>query len=581
MTNRFGALDILMVGLEEPGEPLQKESLLSLKRMTDRLADSKAQGVLLSRSLTNLNTIRQDEFGVVNTEMLMNKDPESDEDLEVLRGRIQADTQARGSFVSEDLRAYVIIVRADSQRDDREVAALVQEIVEEERGAMQAIYFGAPFIADQITSRVYQELPMIVALFVVLLLVPLVLFSGKLVLALSIVGCAGISLVWWLSLLQVFGVDLTASASGAALVLLPLGTFAFTRMAEQRMRGAGEGQIPWSIVGLVLSGAVGFGMLSFFPVPYLSQFGQVAGIGMVALAACALLLVVPLLSFFKPCEWATSIRPTLIRPATAWVTALLLLGGSAVAASKSRFAISPRSIFSPDEPVGRAMGFFDQHFGGADLLQVSAMGNLRKPANLARLMRLTDLLEGTPLFSDVRSVSQVVGMLNEQFGGLHRIPPSATALGNLWFFLEGNPDVRPLVMDDRSEAMVAARVVPDTDLAPGRWAETARRAVEASAAVGSEAALLRLKALRDRYGLELSNSRITAAVNGAMHQSAEQLEALRERVLKETREFMYSDESPFEPTKEEWKTMEGLLRSDTPGSLTAAVAKMEGYREME
>ena len=581
MTNRFGALDILMVGLEEPGEPLQQESLHRLARMTNRLVESKPQGVLLARSMTNLSTISQGEDGTINTDLLMNKSPESVEDLEALERRILSDTQVRGSFVSEDLRAYVIIVRVDPDRDGRAVASLVQEVVEEERGEMKAIYFGAPFIAGQITSRVYQELPMIIALFVGLLLVPLVLFSGKLVLALTVVGCAGISLVWWLSLLQVFRVDLTTTASGAALVLLPLGSLAFARVAELRMRGGGAGSVPRRIIGLLLAGAVGFGILSFFSMPYLSQFGRVAGLGMVALAACCLLLLMPLLSFFKPTEWSTSIRPTLIRPATAWVTALLILVGSTAATLRTRFYISPRDIFAPEEPVGLAMGFFDQHFGGADLLQISVLGDLREPANAARLMRLTDLLEGNPLFLDVRSVSQVLGMLNEQFGGLHRIPPARAALGNLWFFLEGNPDVRPLVRDDRNEAMIAARIFPNTEVAPQNWAETARAAVRASAAVGAEAAQLRLKALCARYGMDMDDARIIAVVNGAMHQSAGQLDEIRDRVLRELHEYMLSDESPFEPTDAEWTTMEGLLRADAPGSLTAAVGKMESFLDME
>ena len=593
LTNRFGALDLLMVGLEEPGEPLSNDSLQRIARITGKLSEHKADGVLFARSVTNLDTIRQDETGLINADLLVNKMPDTVEEHEAMMQRVLADTQARGSFVSHDLRAYMLLIRTNPDKDSRRVAEIVRSVVEEERGDMPAIYFGAPFIEGMITSQVYSTVPLIAGLFVVLLLIPILLMVRRLVAPLLVITTAGVALVWWLGLLQLLSIDLTATASGAALVLLALGAVLYARRAEQWLNRAPQGSIPPATPGfgyarllvLALGGAAAYSTLMFWPVPFLAHFGQVMAVGLVAVALCGVLLFLPLLSYLRPHPTPGAGPPThRIKPAIAVATAVLVLAGGVFAATKGRFLLNPREIFSADDEVGQAMSFFDRHFGGAEVMQIRVRGDFRNPGNCARLMRLTDLLEGSPLFGDVRSHSQVLAMLNGQFGGAYRIPPDPEALNNLWFFLEGNEDIRTLVTDNRAEAMIAVRIKPDSGIAQERWSSIAAQAIQQSAQVNPALTLERLLALRDRYGLDLDRKTLAALVDElALSASAQaQRKALLE-TLEKLRQAMQSDESPFEPTGEEWAAMEKLLQT-VPGSqksLATAIAGMDGFKDME
>lgn len=581
LTNRFGALDILMVGLEEPGEPFCIDSLERLAAITRQLGDHRGDGLALVRSLTNLDTIRKGADGTIDADLLVNSMPDSPAGRAALMERVRGDAQAPGSFISHDMRAYVIILKLDPGKDSRELAQLVRRIVEAERGNLTPAYFGAPFIETMITDGIYRQLPLIAGLFVILLLIPVVLLVRRIVPVLLILGSAGIAVVWWLGLLQLFGVELTATASGAALVLLALAAVLYARPVQLHLEGATGAT---SFLLLALAAALGLTVLVCFPIPFIAHFGQVAAIGMVAVALVGGLLLLPAAS------WLTALpppgagpSPRRIRPAVAWTVAALLMAGGSYAALQGSFLLSPRELFAPDDEVGRAMAFFDRHLGGADVLQIGATGDFRDPANCARLMRLTDLLQGDPLFADVRSVTQVLGMLSEQFGDSHRIPPDREALNNLWFFVEGNPDLRALVSDDRDDAMIAARIFPQTDLAMARWADVARRAVDQSATRGREGALARLLALGNHHRLPLREPALAAVLDDVLA-TADPAHAVARKtaVLHELHSFMHSEEAPFEPTEGEWNELSGLLdKGAGTKPLEAAISAMESYREWE
>ncbi len=585
LTERFGALDLLMVGLEEPDEPFRIESLQRLSRITDRLAERKAEGILLSRSLTNLDNIEQGEDGTIHAGLLLDRLPENDADREAVMERVLANPQALGSFVSRELRAYVLILKLDPEKDSRKAAQLVRAIVESERGDLAAAYFGAPFIETMITDQVYRQVPLVASLFLLLLLVPVVMLVRRVVPVLLIFGCAGVAVLWWLGLLALLRVELTATASGAALVLVAVAAVLYARLVQQRLEGAGPREIPAiRLLGLVVAAGAGLFLLLLFPVPFLAHFGQVAGIGMAAVALAAILLVVPASTFVAPREpRGAGPSPRRIRPAVAAAVTVAMLAGGGYAASRGRFVMSPRDLFAADDEVGRAMAFFDRHLGGADVLQISVRGDLRKPANAMRLMRLTDLLQGEALFADVRSVTQVLGMLSEQFGGIHRIPVAPEALNNLWFFLEGNPDVRPLVNDDRNDAMIAARIFPQTDLAMARWVQVAEDAVARSLEQGRDAATERLLALGRAQGLMLRRQAVADLLDQTLAEASPERQAKRlEATVDRLGEFMRSDEAPFEPSETEWKTLRGLLlRGASKEELQQAVVKMEGFIEWE
>ncbi len=565
LTRRFGGFDVLMVGLEEPSGSATVEGLAAVARVTDALGERKADGVLLARSVTNVPSIREDEEGQIDTDLLVPELPSSPATLAETVGRIRGDAQVVGSLVGRDLAGYLVLVRADMRKDASRVAALVRDVVEEGRGPLTAVYYGAPFVSNFVSRAVYAQLPWLAPLFALLLLGLAFGVSRRPLVTIVALVAAGLSLLGWLGLLLVTGQTVTATSMGAALPVLAIAAVVFARGAEARALGLAPASIfPLRTALLLLAGGGALALLTLVRVPYLAHFGHAAGLGLGAVALTGLLFFVPLTTLLRTAPASASARepssPSGLAPRLAVGLALAVVGFGVWGGSGLRFWTNPREMFLPGDEVGRALGFFDRHFGGADLLQVSLKGDLRDPAVTARLLRLSDLLEGDGAFTDVRSVAQVVAFLGKSFNGLSRIPPSREALGNLWFLLEGNEDVRPLVSSNRDEAMLAARI-PFPPPAGGDWVAAALRAAARSAEAGPVGSRHRLRALCFRYGLACDDARLEAVVASASE--PEPAEVLARRAASagtKVRAFLDSEESPVVPSDTEWDALAPVLQ---------------------
>jgi len=579
LTRRFGGLDMLMVGLEEPSGAMTVDGLAAVARVTEALAERKADGVLLARSVVNVESIREDEEGQLDTDVLIPELPTTPAEVTAVVARVRNEAQVVGSLIGRDLASYLVLVRADMRKDAGAVAALVRQVVEEGKGPLDAVYYGAPFVGNFVSRAVYAQLPWLGPLFALLLLgLGLGVSRRPLVLAVAL-GSAGLSLVAWLGLLVLTGQTLTTTSAGAALPVLAIAAVVFARGAEARAAGLAPAAVfPLSSALMLLGGALAFGVLGFVPVPYLAHFGRAAGLGLVAVALTGLVVFVPLAAGLRVRGPAPVAPPRRLAPRVAVALALVVVAFGLWGGSGLRFWTNPRDLFRPGDEVGRALTFFDRHFGGADLLQVSLKGDLRDPAVTARLLRLSDLLEGDGAFTDVRSVAQVVAFLGKSFNGLSRIPPSREALGNLWFLLEGNEDVRPLVASERDEAMIAARI-PYPPLPGSDWVAAATLAAERSAEAGPVGTRYRLQALRHRYNVTFDDARLEALLAAAATPEQAAVAARRLGVAgTRVRAFLDSEESPVVPDDAEWDALAPVLADRSQARVRVAAERIAGWK---
>jgi len=492
---RFDAFDVLLVGLEEPGESLSVEGLRRVDAVTHALEARKEEGVLLVRSVTNVTTLREGEYGEVDTGPLVTALPEDPAAVDALKQRIVANAQVKGALVSPDLRGYAVVVRVDPRKDPLAVAALVARTVEGARGPLKAFYYGSPFFAAVPAKRILATLPGIVAAAVLILFGVLIAGTRRVGRAVFAVAGASASLVIGVALLRAAGGSLSA-----AVAPLALGAFALAGALFAAIDDPPAGDRPrWPAAGRT--------------------------------AACV---------------------------------AAILLGG--IIASRARVLCSPGELFSKDDEAGAAIAFFDERFRGADFVQIDFAGDLTDPAVAARLMRLSDLLEGTAGLSDVRSAAQILAFLNHGFGDLLRVPTTHAALANLWFFLEGNGDVRSLVTDHRDEAMVQIRMKSHVDRDIGALIDDVKTAVERSAARDAAATSLRLLAAARSAGARLDPgllADVTAAASRAPSSSEDAQIAAQVRAR--LRQVLASPDSPYAPSDDEWSTLAAALPGDEAG----------------
>ncbi len=592
MTHRFGALDLLMVGLEEAEKPMSPEGLGRLTAITKALEERKAEGILLARSLTNVGSLQEDEDGTLHAGLLLDAIPRTEAKYKEMRERILADTKVTGALISEDQMGYMILVRIDPKKNVDELAGMIRDIVNENKGPMKAVFFGAPFITNMVSGKVFEALPWFAPLFALAFLV-IVIPRVRNIRALIVILASTVwPILWAGGVMAMFGLELSPTAMNAVLAVLLLGVVTFARGTETWLNGPSRNTNPFPrrMAALLAAAGISFLALPFSSLKYLDQFGEAAAVGVFSLIGFGLLVFVPLVKMLPQVRTATASLDAAPKPLRmkrntfrALFAALMLFG--AVGLGNIRFYMQPAEMFGSDDEVGQAIDFFNRRFKGSDFLQIHAVGDLRDPAAMKRLMRLTDLLEGTGMFSDVKGITQVVGFLGKQFGGLHRIPGDREALGNLWFFLEGDPDVQPLVSDNRDEAMMAARIPAGSSLPSAAWRAIAEEAGRQSAETGREAARLRLSSMAKRYGLKrIDENRIGDILDRAEKPEPADSRRIRDKALADVHAYMVSEDAPFEPTAEEWPLLVRVLdREGGPSkeALAAAIGGLKTFQEEE
>lgn len=559
LSERFDAFDTLVVGLEEPSEPLSSEGLSRLSRITQDLAALKAAGVLSVRSLTNVDSIREGADGSLETQLLVPFVPRDGVALAALARRVADDAQVSGALISRDQRGYLLVIQCDARKDAATLARLIHDVVESKRGPLASAYFGGPFFSAAITRGVYAQLGWLLPAFVGALLVVLLLSrAGRPAKVALVLVADAAALVVFLGLSSALGLVLTFTSLTALLLLAAAGAVVFARGLEERE--AGGNPFPSWLVAALGALCIACLALTRAALAWVSSLGLALAVGMLAIGLVGLLVFVPLAGAFAVVEAPPPLPGRRFSPWLGLVAALAVLSGALWLGSRARLHATPQGMFFAREEAGRSLDFFDRRFGGPDFVQVAFQGDLRDPAVAARLLRLTDLLEGSRRFADVRSVAQVLGFLSASFGGLHRIPPTREALGNLWFFLEGRADVRSLVRDDRQEAMVVLRVPSRPGRSVNDLVAAAQAAVDLSRAQGPEAARARLSAAARGAERKLPPEVLDATLAAATAPLSEASSAaLTSRVHERLRAFLASPDSPYTPGAGEWEQLAGAL----------------------
>lgn len=538
---RFDAFNTLIVGLEEPAAPLTADGLRRVQRLTGRLSALKANGVLAAASVTNVESLAEGSDGSLEAQLLVSAIPD---DTAALAKRIAANPQVSGALISRDQRGYVIILRADPRRDPAELARAIRAAVEEERGPLIATYFGAPFFQAAIARTLAAKAGWLVPAMVLLLVAVLGVFARRAAWAL---GASVLVLIVWLGALRVFAVTVSPATLTAGLALLILASLVFARAARPAWRALA---------------AIFLGSLALLMLEQLAAFALALALGSLAIAVVLVLIVRPLTSAAAPPSSPRAGFPVV------WFAAVALVS-LGFAARQLEFHGTPQAIFSKDDDAGRSLAFFDRRFGGPDFIQLDFRGDLRDPELAARLLRLTDLLEGA--FPDVRAVAPILAFLNHGFGGVHRIPTSRESLNNLWFFLEGRPDVRNLVSENRDEAMVVLRVPTTLPRPIAELVSQVDAAVSGSAAEGRVSTRARLVAVARTYALDAAE--IDALLEAPVPETRAAIEAALEK-------WLASGDSPYQPTREQWSQLATALRGPDDGRVAKLSAVTATFTEL-
>ncbi len=484
VNERFGGLDVAIVGIDA-GDVFAPDHLRRLQEVTREV--HALEGVAHVLSLANVEDFRPDPAGGIVTGRVVSRLPDGEEASRALREAVLARDHLRGSLVSEDGAAAVLLATLAHGANPRRVAGEIRRVARAGFGSLPLYWGGNPFIASYIFDTTQADMrrltPWAVGAIVLLMILAFADLIGS---ALALVA-TGLGIVVAIAGMRVMGEPLNIVLGGMPVILFAVGSAygihmltRFYALAEARRVSGAEPDaredmvLALSSVGptvLAAGGTTMVGLASFMlmDVRPIRTFGLVTalGIGVTLVLSLTFIPAVVSLSGLRGRATPTS---RLARPLGALSEAarrqrlplgvglLLVAVAGAWWTTRVDTRMDPSSFYAEGSDPDRADVFLAERFGGSQFAQLHVRGDMSDPTVLRELRRLADGISLLEHVTGVVHLGQAVALGNEAMEGERRIPDEGAKLRTLWPFLESEPALAQLVSADRSEALVHIRL---------------------------------------------------------------------------------------------------------------------------
>src|SRR5262245_56999654 len=271
--------------------------LESVARLT--LALQRLDGVTRVESLATVRHLEADGDRLETGPLVPDPVPTDPGELRRVRAAALDDRVFRGVLVSADGRATVITADATAPRNEtafnRRLAAEVEALVARERAAgLQVDSIGTPFTRDVLVGYIWRDQRLLIPVISGLLLVVLVLAMRSLQGVLIPLVNEGVSVVWTLGLMALFGVPFNSLTLAVPSILIAVGFSEDVHMLSryhhlleggQDRRAAIRTMLDQTAVAVLITTSTtiaGFASLAFVDITMLKQFGYAACLGFTA-----------------------------------------------------------------------------------------------------------------------------------------------------------------------------------------------------------------------------------------------------------------------------------------------------------
>ncbi len=473
INKEFGGLDAALVGIETE-DAFDPRFLRTLDEVTRDLSTLPSLDHVLS--LSNVADFEADPMGGVIAGMLVDRIPQTEAEQAALREKVLSREHIRGSLVSDDGTAVVLVAFAAFRSNPQEVAKDIERIVSRGFEPSRLYWGGAPFISTYIFETTQADLSRLSPWAVATILLIMVFAFRDLVGTLLGLASTGIGILISRATMVVFDEPLNIVLGSMPIILFAVGSaygiHILSRFnAHARVCPCNEA-VRRTIVGtgpVVLTAglttAVGLASFVAMDIEPLRVFGIYTAVGIVATLALSLTFI-PAVIVLVNLQGMTTARPFaigLLMQATQslWAhkravvvgLAVLLVAGS-LFSGRVQSRMDQSAFYSAGSPPEQADRFLTQHFGGSQFIQVMVEGDLRDPVHLRRIRELAERVSTLDHVARVQHIGQPVGLLNEMMEGQARIPDSRAKVESLMGFLTGNPAVLQLANQARTRALL-------------------------------------------------------------------------------------------------------------------------------
>jgi len=461
-------------------------------RALDSLAAALAAlpGVSGVQGLTTLEDVRGEGDDMVISKVI-DSVPADPRQLAALRLQVLGDERYRGTLVSDDGAAALLLARLSPGSRREDVVAAIERVAGSSSLADGVTLSGSPalmkFVRDWMTEDLLLLLPLVV---LVLALVLLVSFRSWYGVLLPLAGVL-LALVWTLGLVGLFRQPITIVMVVLPPVLVSVGSaygihiierWEHERRLGQNARAAAETAVGSTGLPVLLAMATtvaGFGSNFVMNIASVRLFAVFSALGVVFSFVLALTFVPAVLALVrsKPGHrpdsaarerrradlfagwggWAYRRRRLVISGAVA----VALLAG--IAALRVRPSTDFVRYFKPGSKPARAAEVVNQRFGGMMQFEFVVEGDIVEPAVLEQMARFSAALRDVPHVTRVYSVVDVLEATNQAFNGgkpeFERLPEARDAVAQYLLLLSfsGSEFLSRFITSDYRVARITAR----------------------------------------------------------------------------------------------------------------------------
>ncbi len=482
---KFGGNSMGIIILETDNI-FQTEVLEHVRSITDTI--SFIEGISSVSSLTNIINIKGGDFGIEIGRLVDEYElPNTPEEFQTLRNNVLSNEMYKGSIVSDDGTATLIIFTLE---DGANVNAVAKTVINK-TGALhlpeKLYYIGSPmlatYISDLMKSDLTRLLPFAFLLIAIILLLSFRSASGVILPLLTAV----IAIIWSLGIMLILGYKMSMISNNIPIILLAVGS-AYTihvlnRINQLRITDRNKAismALAYVMIPVMLAATTTIiGFISFIFGAYLEMivdFGIFTALGTFFACLLSIFFVPALLdvftsekrnkylvskkvkksflseNFLSPLKILLFKHPKYIL--TTWSVLIML---SIVGVFFIKRNVDIQEYFKKGNPTREAEGIMIEKFGGSKPIFVLFKGDMQSPEVLKKMILTGEYMERSPDIYTTQSIADLIAEINFAIAGVREIPDMQKKIEQLWFLLDGNDVMQRFVSEDLDEGIIISK----------------------------------------------------------------------------------------------------------------------------
>lgn len=457
-----------------------------IRTITDSVAA--LEGISSITSLTNIINIKGDDFGIEIGKLVDEWEiPSTKEELDLLRDKVNSNEMYRGSVVSEDGTATLIVFTLLEDAEVKQVASSVIEMTESLDLPEEIYFIGSPMLVSYISDLMRKDLtnllPIAFLLIALILFLSFKSFRGVILPLLSAV----LAIIWTLGIMALMGNKMSMISNNIPIILLAVGSAyaihvlnRINQMVENDPRKAIRLALSFVLIPVILAALTTIiGFVSFIFGAYLEMivdFGIYTAMGTFFACLLSILFIPAILGLFSntrrdkedvqmkfrksllserflaPLKFLLFKHPKYIL--TTWTILILASVGGVFMIERS---VDIQDYFKKGNPTRKAEQIMIEKFGGTKPVFVSFKGDVQSPEVLQMMVKTANYMEQSPDISSTQSIADLIAEIHMVMDGRRIIPDEADKIEQLWFLIDGNEAIQRFVNDDLDEGILISR----------------------------------------------------------------------------------------------------------------------------